>query len=102
MVRFCRIAGLLALATLSLPPVASAHVERMTVSELAAASPHIVVATVESRESRWNDQHTLLVTDYGLRVEERLRGEAPDRLSITVPGGTFGRFSDETCVTVHL
>src|SRR5262249_9654313 len=69
---------------------------------LAAASPHIVVVMVESRQSRWNGQHTLLVTDYALRVEERLRGEAPDRFSITVPGGTLGRFSDETCVTVHL
>src|SRR5947208_2123376 len=98
MVRSCRIAGLLALATLSLPSLASAHVERMTVPELAAASPHIVVAVIESRQSRWNDQHTLVVTDYALRVEERLRGEAPDRLSITVPGGTLGRFSDETCV----
>jgi hypothetical protein len=102
MVRFRRTAGLLALATLFLPYIASAHVARMTVPELAAASPHIVVATVESRQSRWNDQHTLLVTDYALRVEERLRGEAPDRLSITVPGGSLGNRSDETCVTVHL
>jgi hypothetical protein len=102
MVRFRRIAGPLALATLSLPSIASAHVARMTVPELAAASPHIVVAMVESRQSRWNAQHTLLVTDYALRVEERLRGEAPDRVSITVPGGALGRFSDETCLTVHL
>jgi hypothetical protein len=102
MVRFRRIAGLLALATLSLPYIASAHVARMTVPELAAASPHIVVAVVESRQSRWNAQHTLLVTDYALRVEERLRGEAPDRVSITVPGGSLGNLSDETCVSVHL
>ncbi|HEY4591841.1 MAG TPA: hypothetical protein VIJ61_05495, partial [Thermoanaerobaculia bacterium] len=102
MVKPCRIAGLLALAALFLPCLAIAHVERMTVPELAAASPHIVVAVVESRQSRWNEQHTLLVTDYVLRVEERLRGEAPDAVSITVPGGTLGRFSDETCVTVHL
>src|SRR3954452_3338498 len=102
MVKPCRIAGLLALAALFLPCLAIAHVERMTVPELAAASPHIVVAVVESRQSRWNEQHTLLVTDYVLRVEERLRGEAPDRVSITVPGGALGRFSDETCLTVHL
>ena len=102
MVRFCRIAGLLALATLSLPRIASAHVARMTVPELAAASPHIVVAVVESRQSRWNAQHTLLVTDYMLRIEERLRGEAPERVAITVPGGTLGNVSDETCVTVSL
>ncbi len=102
MVKLRRTAGLLALAALFFPCLAIAHVERMTVPELAAASPHIVVAVVESRQSRWNEQHTLLVTDYALRVEERLRGEAPDHLSITVPGGTLGRLSDETCVTIHL
>jgi hypothetical protein len=74
----------------------------MSVPELAAASPHVVVATVEGKQSRWNEQHTLIVTDYTLRVEERLRGTAPDRISITVPGGTVGRISDELCVSVHL
>jgi hypothetical protein len=98
----CRIAFLLALAALLLPRILAAHVERMTVPELAAVAPHVVVAVVESRESRWNPQHTLLVTDYALRIEERLRGEVPDRVSITVPGGTLGNLADETCVTVRL
>jgi hypothetical protein len=98
----CRTAALLALATLFTPHSLIAHVERMSVPEIAAASPHIVVAVVEGRQSRWNPQHTLLVTDYELRIEERLRGEAPDHGSITVPGGALGNVTDETCVTVHL
>jgi len=92
----------LGLAALVSPPFLSAHVELMSVREIAAASPHIVVATVEERRSRWNDLRTLILTDYTLRVEERLRGAAPDRISITVPGGTLGRLSDDTCISVHL
>jgi hypothetical protein len=93
---------LLALAAFLIPSVLAAHVERMSVPELAAVSPHIVVALVESREVRWNARHTLLFTDYTLRIEDRLRGGASDRVSISVPGGTLGNLSDETCVTVHL
>jgi hypothetical protein len=92
----------LALPVLVSPPVLTAHVELMSVRELAAASPGIVVATVEGRQSRWNELHTLILTDYTLRVEERLRGTAPDRLSITVPGGTLEGVSDDTCVSVRL
>jgi hypothetical protein len=90
------------LAGLAFPRALAAHVARLSPAELAAASPHIVVAVVESRESRWNDLHALLLTDYTLRVEERLRGDAPDRLALSVPGGTLGNLSDETCITVHL
>ena len=92
----------LALAVFASPSVLFAHVELMSVREIAAASPHIVVATVEARRSRWNDLHTLILTDYTLRVEERLRGTAPDRVAITVPGGTLGRVADDTCISVHL
>jgi hypothetical protein len=98
----CRSAAFLALATLFSPRLLTAHVERMSLPELAAVSPHVVVAVAESRRSRWNAQHTLLVTDYSLRVEERLRGDAPDRVTITVPGGTLGSITDDTCVTVRL
>jgi hypothetical protein len=92
----------LGVAVLASPSVLKAHVEPMSVRELAAASPHIVVATVEGLASRWNGPRTLILTDYTLRVEERLRGTAPDRLSITVPGGTLGKISDDTCVSVRL
>jgi hypothetical protein len=92
----------LGLAVFVSPPFLSAHVELMSVSEIAAASPDIVVATVEGRRSRWNELHTLILTDYTLRVEERLRGTAADRISITVPGGTLGKVSDDTCISVHL
>ncbi len=92
----------LALAVFVSPPVLTAHVELMSVREIAAASPDIVVATVEGRQSRWNGPRTLILTEYTLHIEERLRGTAPDRISITVPGGTLGKISDDTCISVRL
>jgi matrixin len=100
--RFVFSLGVAILLALAFPGVLAAHVEPMSVPELAAASPHVVVAVVESRETRWNAQHTLLTTAYTLRVEDRLRGQAPERISLSIPGGTLGRVTDETCLTVHL
>lgn len=65
-------------------------------------SDHVVVAVVEKRETRWNPQHTLIVTDYTLAVEERLKGEAPARVTVTVPGGTIGDRTHGTCLSVRL
>lgn len=65
---------------------------------LAAAPPlpaesydHVVVAVVEEANGRW--QGGLIHTDYLLRIEERLQGDAPERMAISLPGGTVG---DET------
>jgi len=93
---------LFALLTLLTPSALGAHVAQMSSRELAAASPTVVVAVVEGREVRWNEKHTLLMTDYTLRVEERLRGEAPERFTLTMPGGTLGDITDEICTTVEL
>ena len=52
---------------------------------------HIVVAVVEEASGRW--QGDLIHTDYLLRIEERLQGDAPERMAVSLPGGTVG---DET------
>lgn len=90
------------LCILLFPGGLGAHVARLTSAEIAAASANVVVAVVESREVRWNDRHTLLMTDYTLRVEDRLRGLAPERFTLTMPGGTLGSLSDEVCTAVDL
>ncbi|MEA2602479.1 MAG: hypothetical protein QOF89_3471 [Acidobacteriota bacterium] len=100
--RFVSNLGVAVLLALDFPGILAAHVESLSVPELAAASPHVVVAVVESRDTRWNAQHTLLTTDYTLRIEDRLRGQAPERVSLSIPGGTLGNVTDETCLTVHL
>lgn len=88
--------------SLLIPSVLAAHVVPMDGRERVAASPHIVVAVVEAGESRWNPQRSLVVTDYTLRIEDRLRGQAPERLTVSIPGGALGSVTDETCLTVRL
>jgi hypothetical protein len=87
---------------LLIPGALGAHVSQLSSRELAAASSNVVVAVVEGREVRWNGKHTLLMTDYTLRVEQRLRGEAPERLTLTLPGGTLGDITDEVCTSIQL
>ncbi|MFL6192608.1 MAG: hypothetical protein ACJ75H_00445 [Thermoanaerobaculia bacterium] len=101
-VRRTRLAAAVLAAASLVPCSLFAHVEPMSVPELAAASAHVVVAVVEGREVRWNPGHTLVETEYTLRVEDRLRGRAPDRISISVPGGTLDGITDDTCVSVTL
>jgi hypothetical protein len=93
---------LFTLLILLTPSALGAHVAELSGRELAAASSNIVVAVIEGREVRWNGKRTLLMTDYTLRVEERLRGEAPERFTLTMPGGTLGDITDEVCAAVEL
>lgn len=58
-----------------------------------AAAPRIVVADLESTQSRWNPQRTLIVTDYTFRRVETLRGTFDSIFVLTQGGGTVG---DET------
>jgi hypothetical protein len=81
---------------------ASAHMLPLTDRQLAAVSTDVVVAVVESSRSRWSDGGTLIVTDYSLRIEDRLKGGAPERLTLTIPGGTVGGETHGTCVSTPL
>ncbi|HYO11640.1 MAG TPA: hypothetical protein VE685_00415 [Thermoanaerobaculia bacterium] len=99
MTRRCWIPVSLALI-LSVPPPSAATVAPLSAPELAAASPHVVVAVVEEVQSRW--ERSLIVTDYSLRIEERLRGEASERVTISIPGGTVGGETQETSVSFPL
>ena len=92
----------LALVLSFIPNALLAHVAPMDAREMVLASPDVVVAVVEDRQSRWSSRHALIETDYTLRVEGRLRGQAPERLTLSIPGGTVDGVTDDTCVTVRL
>lgn len=79
-----------------------AHMEPMNGRQMVHQSRHIVVATPESAQARWNERHNLIVTDYVLAVEDRLRGEAPARIKITIAGGTLDGETHKTCLSTHL
>lgn len=81
---------------------ARAHMEPMNGRQMVQQSRHIVVATPESAQARWNERHNLIFTDYVLAVEDRLRGEAPARIRITIAGGTLDGETHQTCLSTHL
>jgi hypothetical protein len=91
---------LCALLAFSIP--AAAQVTPLTDRQIAAGAAHAVVAVVEEATVRWNEQRTLLFTDYSLRVEDRLKGDAPDRITLSIPGGTLDGQTHGTSVSTHL
>ena len=94
--------ALAALAFVCLGGPASAHVMPLTDRQIAAGSPHVVVAVVESVQPRWNDRHNLILTDYNLRVENRLKGDAPRRITLSMPGGTLDGQTHSVCDSTPL
>jgi hypothetical protein len=97
-IRTLPIAVLIALAA----HPASPHMLPLTDRQLAAGSTDVVVAVVEEARSRWNAERSLIVTDYSLRVEDRIKGAASGRLTLTIPGGTVGNETHGTCVSTPL
>lgn len=96
-------AAILSLSLLAaLPYRAAAHTQLLSDRERIIDSRHVVVATVAGATARWNPQHSLIVTDYTLKLEEQLKGEAPAEAILTMPGGTVGEVTDRTCFTVSL
>lgn len=81
---------------------ASPHMLPLTDRQLTAGSTDVVVAVVEEARSRWNAERSLIVTDYSLRVEDRIKGAASGLLTLTIPGGTVGNETHGTCVSTPL
>ena len=61
------------------------------VSELVRLSPVIVHGTVLSTASRWNEDHSLIVTDVRIGVITTLRGEPRQEITVVQPGGRVGK-----------
>ncbi len=77
-------------------------VKPMDVEEMIQSAQHIVVVTPISEKARWNEKHNLIHTDYLLLVEDRLKGEKIQELTISVAGGTIDAETHHTSVTIHL
>jgi hypothetical protein len=81
---------------------AFAHMTRLNESQMVHGSEYVVVAVAEEARSRWNAQHTLILTDYILRVEDRLKGSAPERITLSIPGGALDGEEHDTCISTPL
>lgn len=88
-------------STVFLSP-AFGHTIPLTDRQKIGAAEHIVVATVEAKNVRWNPQRTLIVTDYTLRIGDRLKGSAADTVQVVMPGGTLDGETHESCLSVPL
>jgi len=81
--------AVVALLALSAPALATSS-SPTTLGAMTKASTDIVRGTVVARESRWNDDRTLIVTDVVLEATEKLKGGAASRVTLEVVGGRVG------------
>ena len=100
--RSLRAALAAALVTVALRSPAAAHSIRLDAAQLVTISPFIAVGTVTSATPRWNSQHTLIVTDYVFAVEQQLKGQLPQQVTLTIAGGQLGNERHDTCLSSRL
>ena len=76
---------------LSLSPslVFSTTVEKFTLDDLVQKSGRIIVGKCISRESRWNDRNTLILTTARIAVSEPLKGASDGFVNVVTVGGTL-------------
>jgi len=78
--------------SLCVVPVAFATTAaEMSLKDLVSMAPSIVVGTVESSSSRWNEDHSLIVTDVRVQVTDVIKGQNAGEIVITQPGGRVGK-----------
>ena len=79
------------LCCLAAPIAGATTIQEMSIRDMVTMAPSIVVGTVESSSSRWNEDHSLIVTDIRIRVVDVLKGPSLSGLVITQPGGRVGK-----------
>src|SRR5262245_8052130 len=84
--------GLCALAfAAALPgPASATTLIRAGLDELVARSETVVMGKVTAVTSRWNSDHTFILTDVTFAPAETIKGGAEGPLTFTVMGGTVG------------
>jgi len=70
-------------------PVFSTTVEKFTLDDLVQKSGRIIVGKCISRESRWNDRNTLILTTARFAVSEPLKGANDGFVNVVTVGGTL-------------
>lgn len=64
-------------------------VEKFTLDDLVQKSGRIIVGKCISRESRWNDRNTLILTTARFVVSEPLKGSGDGFVDVVTVGGTL-------------
>jgi hypothetical protein len=80
---------LLALTLVASFQALSTTVEKFSLDDLVQKSGRIVVGKCVSRESRWNDRITLILTTARFTVSEPLKGPSDGFVNVVTVGGTL-------------
>jgi hypothetical protein len=76
-------------------PLLSTTVEKFTLDDLVQKSGRIVVGKCLSRESRWNDRNTLILTTARFAVSEPLKGTNDGFVNVVTVGGMLDGITQE-------
>src|SRR5262245_16932875 len=79
------------IALLRAGPAAGASLVPRDLRQMVAASPEIIHATALVSQCRWNDDHTLIITETRFRVLGTIRGAPEPEVMVTTPGGKIGK-----------
>ena len=84
-----KIITIIVLMALFVPAAASATtIKPISFEEKVQHADRIIQCEVVDKKSRWNDDHTMIVTDITLKVTAALKGPIPKQnITITVAGG---------------
>ena len=67
----------------------------MNLEELASGSPSIVHGQVTSVQSRWNEDHSMIISEARIRVLGSVKGESGKEIVVIQPGGVVGKLKIE-------
>ena len=85
--------ALLSVLTLTLLAGSDCHATQIlprTTAQLAEGSQSVVLGTVLSKRSFWNDAGTRILTEIEIEVEQSFKGSAPSRVKVVQMGGVVG------------
>ena len=74
---------------------------RLSLEQMSQASTAIVRGHVVSQDTRWNLQHTEILTYTTIAVENVIKGQPPSSVVVEQLGGTIGHFRVHVAGTVH-
>lgn len=86
-----RVLGLLALAACVVAPLGATTLKRMSLDDLVFDNATIVRGQVLDAVSRWNDDHTFMLTDVRIAIDETIKGRVRgETITVTLMGGRIG------------
>lgn len=68
------------------------QIEHLDTRAMVRQSSDIVIGTVESSRSYWDERHTKILTEVKVRVSDRLKGSAGSTVTLTQLGGELDGF----------